>query len=129
MEEEARLWFRQAGEDLKTARVLLQGGRHYAASYFAQQVAEKALKALLFIRKGQPPRRTHDLRELGEEAELPTEWLTSLTELSAVYLISRYPDITPSTLPAETVDYEESRGHVELAEKVLQWARQRSEIR
>lgn len=129
MEEEAHLWFRQAEEDLKTARLLLQGGRHYAASYFAQQVAEKALKALLFIRKGQPPRRTHDLRELGEEGELPTEWLTSLTELSTAYLISRYPDITPNALPAETVDYEESQEHIELAEKVLQWARQRSQIR
>ena len=79
MRRETDRWFRQAEEDLKTARLLLEGGRHYAASYFAQQVTEKALKALLLTRKGQPPRRIHDLRELGEEAAVPTDWLTSLT--------------------------------------------------
>lgn len=129
MREEAHLWFRQAEEDLEMARVLFEAGRHYAASYFAQQVTEKALKALLFIRKGEPPRRVHDLRELGEEAELPTDWLTSLTELSAVYLISRYPDLTPNSLPADAVDYAESRGHLDLAEKVLKWTQQQSQIR
>ena len=129
MRQETDRWFRQAEEDLETARMLFQGKRYYAASYFAQQAAEKALKAFLFIHQGKPPRRIHDLRELGGQAEVPTDWLTSLTELSGVYLVSRCPDLTPGSLPVDAINYEESRGHLDLAERVSKWAKQQSQTR
>ena len=127
MDREADRWFRQAEEDLETARMLFAGERFYAASYFAQQAAEKAFKALLFIRQGKLPRRIHDLRELGEQAKVPTDWFISLTELSAVYLVSRYPDLTPNSIPADAINYEESRGHLDLAEQILRWAQRQSQ--
>jgi HEPN domain-containing protein len=49
----------------------LQAGRFYAASSFAQQAAEKGLKALWVERLGEVPPRTHDLRFFGTELQVP----------------------------------------------------------
>ena len=45
-------WWRQAEADLTSAEILLNGGQWYGASWFAQQAAEKALKALHLERLG-----------------------------------------------------------------------------
>lgn len=45
-------WWRQAQADLETARVTASAGRHYAASWFAQQAVEKGLKALYIEQRG-----------------------------------------------------------------------------
>ncbi len=124
MPEEAQRWLEQAEEDLKTAELIFQEKRYYAASYFAQQAAEKALKAVLVWREGELPPRTHDLRQLARQAETPREWLPALTRLSRIYLISRYPELTPGTIPAREIDYGDSVSHLELAQTVLAWVRE-----
>lgn len=43
---ESQRWLDQAGEDLKAALVLQEGERYAQACFYAQQSAEKALKAL-----------------------------------------------------------------------------------
>ncbi|MDW7977632.1 MAG: HEPN domain-containing protein, partial [Candidatus Caldarchaeum sp.] len=65
--EEGMRWFEQAEADLKTARDCLEDGNYYAAAFFSQQAAEKALKGLLYS-KGYRALITHSVAELVEEA-------------------------------------------------------------
>jgi len=45
---EAERWLSEALWDLETAEILLRAERYNAASFYAQQAAEKAAKALLY---------------------------------------------------------------------------------
>ena len=45
--QRAQLWLRQAQDDFQAASMLHQGGQAAQACFLAQQVGEKALKALL----------------------------------------------------------------------------------
>jgi len=67
MREEAKKWFQQALEDLSTAKDTFFTGHYYASAFWAQQSAEKALKALL-INFGKTI-RTHDLDEILDEIQ------------------------------------------------------------
>jgi HEPN domain-containing protein len=101
-EGEADRWFRFAEEDLRGAIVCLNDTtvppRH--ACYFAQQAAEKALKACLIECDFEYP-RSHDLDYLRNL--LPPEWrihethpvLRALTEWNAE---ARYPGDWPDAV-------------------------------
>ena len=52
MRPETERWLRYADEDLETVRVTLAGQRWAAASFYAQQAAEKALKAMFMEQMG-----------------------------------------------------------------------------
>jgi HEPN domain-containing protein len=62
-EIEAQRWFKQAQADLEAVRALQAAGHHAAACFYAQQAAEKALKAVLY---GQGKRVVlgHSVRDL-----------------------------------------------------------------
>jgi len=64
MRQDTEPWWRQAEADLKSGEIMLAGGQWYAASWFAQQAAEKALKALHIEQRGQLAPRIHDLERL-----------------------------------------------------------------
>ncbi|HUT01939.1 MAG TPA: HEPN domain-containing protein [Phycisphaerae bacterium] len=93
--EEARRWLRFAREDLCQAESLVaqEQAVYRHACWFAQQAAEKALKAGLVLLQRSFP-RTHDLSRLLDL--LPTDWsvrtapvdLPALTEWAVE---SRYP--------------------------------------
>lgn len=54
MRKEVSLLWEQALEDIDTAKKLIEVEKYYAAVFFAEQAAEKALKALVhFIRRFQ----------------------------------------------------------------------------
>ncbi len=61
---EARRWLSEAEWDLGTAKDLLELGRYNAAAFYAQQAAEKAVKAMLYA-LGEVP-IGHSVRELLE---------------------------------------------------------------
>lgn len=88
-------WLRIALGDLRTAQSLVKIGSipARASGQFAQQAAEKALKAAI-ASTGSEPTRTHDLvyLTLRCRAELQLD-VTSIdvAELSAVLARSRYP--------------------------------------
>jgi HEPN domain-containing protein len=60
MQPEPERWWEYAERDLGPAQAILDMKRWDAASLFAQQAVEKALKALLARAGGRPP-RIHDL--------------------------------------------------------------------
>ncbi len=101
MREEAEKWLRQALEDLATAKDTITTGHYYASAFWAEQAAEKALKALLIA--GGKIERTHDLNELleiiKEEIGLSVEEIRSeVIKLTLHFTISRYPDAA-NTIP------------------------------
>lgn len=102
-----RDWLRQAENDLQWAEHSLSGGFYAQTCYIAQQVSEKALKALCFA-KGFDIVKTHSLfqisKALGENGELQQ----LAKELDLYYISGRYPDAFPAGSPCEM--FSESQG-------------------
>lgn len=93
---EGRRWLRYAEGDLQAAEAAISQPafepRH--ACFFAQQAAEKALKAILVLLHRNIP-RTHDLDALVDA--LPPDWLlvrehSDLADLTDWAVGARYPD-------------------------------------
>jgi HEPN domain-containing protein len=117
---EVEPWWRQAEADLQTGELTLQGGQFYAASWFAQQAAEKALKALYFERHGRLAARTHDLRFLGTQLRAPRAVQNDLLILNPTFGLARYPD-SLGTAPVDAIGLADATLHLDAARRVLQW--------
>ncbi|MBI3129651.1 MAG: HEPN domain-containing protein [Candidatus Tectomicrobia bacterium] len=116
MKEGTQRWMRQAGSDLRTAKYLFDGKFYMEASFYCQQCAEKALKAVMLETKGDI-RKIHDLVALGKDVNLPEELLESAKELTMTYIYSRYP-IGISVREMKTL----SSNFIQVAGEVLKWA-------
>jgi HEPN domain-containing protein len=123
MRQNTAPWWRQAEADLDSAEVLLQSGRWYSASWFAQQAAEKALKALHIEQTGQLAPRTHDLEYLGRLVGAPSAIDADLTALNPVFDESRYPD-NYGVPPVDAISSSDANPDVDVARRVLTWVRQ-----
>jgi HEPN domain-containing protein len=98
-------WLAYAAEDLGAARGIVEGGsgvpRH--ACFFAQQAAEKALKAVLIAHGLRYP-KVHDLERLlglqpaGFALGVAVPELAKLTDLA---VDARYPGLSPTWPEAE----------------------------
>ena len=116
--EAAVWWLRLALEDLAAARGLLmaEGVAPRQAAYFAQQAAEKALKATIALEGGEPP-LTHDLifliAKCPQEAGL-RHVDVDLVALADAQVAARYPD--PEDPP---YDHDESELLVRDATRLL----------
>ena len=118
----ARLWLQQAQDDLRAVRLLQAGGQPAQACFLAQQVGEKALKALLAAQDRDL--RSHSLtgllRELGEEsAQL---WQRQARLLDKLYAPTRHPDALGDELPADVFGPEDAVAAVQAASTLLDWA-------
>ena len=112
-------WLRYAYSDLELARVRRPSKVLFEGLCFhAQQAAEKALKAIL-ITKSVPPPKTHNIRTLldllPQEVTVPEE-IEDATSLTDYAVTNRYPG------DFESVDEEEYKEAVRLAETVVLWA-------
>jgi len=112
-------WLSYAERDVKRAKVMLRENDPGASTFFSQQAAEKALKAIL-VSHGINPPRTHSIeylldmvRGLGvnvsglEEAEILTDYAVE----------SRYPDF------GEEPSEEEAERALTIAEMVVSFAK------
>jgi len=121
----ARDWLSEAEYDLETAVILLENRRYNAACFYAQQAAEKAVKAVLLSRNIW--RVGHSvldlLKELRHHVEVPEELLDAARALDKHYIPPRYPNVFNSGAPHEYYTEEDAREAVELAGKVLAFAR------
>ena len=126
MREEARRLWLQALEDLETAKVLLQAKRYYAAVFFAQQAAEKALKAAYIeVRREEPP-RTHNLLELltllGVKPDTEPELVDAAMDLTPEYVVTRYPNAA-NGVPAQLYNERIAKEHVDKARLLIDYCR------
>lgn len=124
MRPETELWWKQANEDLETARINLDARRYYACVFFAHQAAEKALKALFIETMREMPTKTHNLIALGKALEAPEEIMTAVRDLGPEYITSRYPDAAYG-VPAELYDEKLARAHLIQAEEIVAWTKKK----
>ena len=120
--EEGRRWLEQAREDLKWARRLREEGGYYLACFLAQQVAEKALKALLYA-NGESLVLGHSVEELGGNvtnyAPHLKDQVRSWAVLDGYYIPTRYPNGLPASIPARVYSEAAAEEAVRLAEEVV----------
>jgi HEPN domain-containing protein len=108
-----RDWWEQSIRDLRHASHALEDGDHEWAAFAAQQAAEKALKALIFAKGGEP--WGHSVTALLES--LPHGVLAGVKEVEAAnrldkhYIPARYPNGFASGYPGKLY----TRGEAESA--------------
>ncbi len=124
MKTEVKDWLEQALADLDKARVLLDAKRYDGVVVFAQQAAEKALKALhIFIYETIPP-KIHDLVELCSKVKAPQDVIPSAENLSGTYFFSRYPGAAP-VIPVKFYTLVKAKKHLQEAEVILRWVQEK----
>ncbi len=113
-------WVRRASSDLRAAQILLENGLYDESAFHSQQAAEKALKALITALRLRPP-RTHSIERLlaliEDKVDVAWAYEDSLPVLTYYAVEARYP--------GPHVTREEAEKALELAEKTLEWAREK----
>lgn len=121
---EARRWLDTAREDLAASGALQEAGKYSHACFFAQQSAEKAVKALWFAVEEDP--WGHSIQKLiMEMPELQArDWLQEVLEEGALldryYIPTRYPNGLPDLTPGKVYFKNDAVLCLETAGKVLQ---------
>lgn len=118
-------WWDQANRDLKHAEHAIAAGDHEWAAFAAQQAAEKALKALIMARGGEP--WGHSVTALVEA--LPPgltagpEITEAASRLDKHYIPARYPNGFASGYPGKLYTRGEAEGAVKHATEVVEFCR------
>lgn len=125
-QHEAGRWLAQAADDLNTAKRLQEIDIHYACCFFAQQAAEKALKAVLIL-QGAARVYGHSVTELcaAIAANDPdfAPLSTALAPLDLYYIPTRYPNGLAGGVASSVFTREDSDRALRLAQSALDSAR------
>ena len=126
--EMAQRWFRQAEHDLEMARRLEEESAADAC-YFAEQAAQKGLKAFLY-RRGSWVQPEHSIRLLAEKCEQEDGSFQSGAErwkvLDQYYIPTRYPDaLADPAVPFESYSVEQAKDAIALASEILELVRKK----
>jgi HEPN domain-containing protein len=113
-------WWRQAEADLASGDIMLVNGQWYAASWFAQQGTENAMRALNVEQVSQ--RAVPDFEQLGQPQTAPHAVRADLKLLSRSFEESQYPDLN-GVPPVDRVTTSEAQYHLEACRRVLAWVR------
>lgn len=111
----------QSQSDLATAATLLDAGIYYAAVFFAQQAAEKSLRAGCIVRLSKNP-RGHNVIQSANALHAPLEIMNSAAELNADFLTARSVEAARG-IPAQMYDRATAQRHLDAAGAVLDWVR------
>jgi len=125
--KEARRWFEQAYEDLISARILYNNQRYYLVCFLSQQIAEKALKAVIYYNK--------EALVLGHSVKKLSDWAgkfdkkfknlgKDISILDSYYIPARYPNGLPEGIPAEIFNERAAKSALDLAEETIQIVRE-----
>lgn len=111
----------QAKSDAATATTLYDAGVYYAAVFFAQQAAEKALRAACIVRVQKNP-RGHNIIQSANLLQSPLEIMNAAAELNADFLLTRSVEAADG-VPAQMYDREAALRHLDAAQAILDWVR------
>jgi HEPN domain-containing protein len=122
---EALRWLKTGEDDLDAAVVLRKNGKFPQACFYAQQAAEKALKAIWYHRDEDP--WGHSIRKLIEDLENVDlslyDRLKSLlragTVLDRFYIPTRYPNGLPELTPGEAYLEEDAEECIRQANQIV----------
>lgn len=98
--ETALKWYKQALHDLDMAAKNIDIQGYDVAAFLSQQAVEKLLKTIFAFEEATIP-RSHHIDELARKLGVPQDILDDVLELTADYMLARYPDV------ADHVPYEE----------------------
>lgn len=112
----------QAKSDHATAMTLLDAGIYYAAVFFAQQTAEKALRAACILRLQKNP-RGHNIIQSANALHAPLDVMNAAAELNSDFLTARTVEAAEG-VPSQMYDREAALKHVEASVIILEWVRQ-----
>ena|SRR5512139_39982 len=122
---EAHLWLRQAKDDYRFGRAALAGRFYAQACFVAQQVAEKAVKAVHYSLSGRPifGHSVHALlKQLNARTQVTEALLELAGQLDQYYVSTRYPDALPGVAPSDAFSAAQARAALGAAQKILRWA-------
>ena len=111
----------QAKSDLATAVTLLDAGIYYASVFFAQQAAEKSLRAASILRLQKNP-RGHNVIQSANALHAPLEIMNAAAELNADFLTSRTVEAAEG-VPAQLYDRESAERHLDAGRVIVEWVR------
>jgi len=114
--------FAEATQDMATATVELNLGRHFACADFCNQAVEKAAQSVSLLRLGHRSMYNHDLRALGALIGAPEEIQAEMAILTPFHPEAFYAD-TPPEEADEVISAEQASSYVQSARKVLRWVR------
>ncbi len=123
VEEQVQVWMKQGDDELEKARILFEHDKYDGAAVFAQQAAEKFLKALYIARFQAMPPRTHDIQMLAMALGAPSELVAVGRPLTEDYFRARYPDLAGAA-PYEVFDANTANERIQQAEKIREWVRE-----
>jgi HEPN domain-containing protein/predicted nucleotidyltransferase len=118
MRKATEAWMRDVAEEVRMARVLLDGRFHKGACLHGQQAVEKGLMALI-LERGERPPRTHDVVELANRVR-GLGYVFGLSMDDLVFLNSVYRGSYPTDeglLPHGEPTGEDARQAVEASER------------
>ena len=111
--------------DIKTAKVMFDGGRYLYVGFMCHQVIEKALKAIIArdCVEGEIPPKIHNLIKLVNKAglyeKMSTEQLEFIDAINPLNVEARYPD--HKNRIAANLSEDSCRQIIEGTEELLCW--------
>ena len=122
---EALRWLKTGEDDLDAAVVLRENEKFPQACFYAQQAAEKALKAIWYYRDADP--WGHSIRKLIEDLgnvdlvlyDRLKSLLRAGTVLDRFYIPTRYPNGLPELTPGEAYLDEDAEECIRQANQIL----------
>ena len=119
-------WLDEALDDLAAAEDLYRLGRYSKACFFAQQAAEKAVKAAVIklLRRFEALHSVAELlRRLREAVEVPEELVRSGEFLDRFYIPTGYPNAWPYGAPHRHYTREDAEAAIEHARRIVEFAK------
>jgi len=121
MAKDAAEWLMQADYDYDTAELLRQSGRNFYAVFMCHMAIEKALKALLLLKTGEIPLKTHNLLLLLSKIGIkpPEPIAESIVKLNEANVATRYPEQLSEMI--KVYDSETAKRFISQAKDTLTW--------
>jgi len=115
--ESAIRWLKQAFHDLEAAEKNISINMFDVSAFLTHQSIEKLFKAILAFHGKSIP-RTHNIDELATMISASKEVTNLIEDISADYLVSRYPDMSEE-IPFEQYDRELSTQKFNAAKQIF----------
>jgi HEPN domain-containing protein len=126
--DEAIRWLTQAEDEYADAVHLMGQERFYLSLFLAQQSAEKALKAFMYM-KEQEHVFTHsvgELLKLSLSLDKDFQSVQDAKRLDDYYIPTRYPNGLPGDIPSRYFDdFDEAKQALGWSEKVIRLVKQK----